>query len=144
MTTTFRRDVTNNLVALGNDFKAAYPTLLLRVYARRPIGFTGDLPAMYVGSHNETLRPTVGVWQRTMEPQLVLVGNPTGEPDEVADEMDTLLDTFLDYLNTRPHAVSSNTVVWPANVRDVELEMDDVTYPAAVITLTAIVGEGRG
>ena len=144
MTTTFRQDTTNNLVALAEDFKAANPTLLLRVYPRRPRGFTGDLPAVYVGSHNETLLPTPGRWMRTMEPQLVLVGNPSGSEDEVADEMDTLVDTFLDYCNARPHAISSNTVAWPAQVRDVELEIDDVVYPAAAVTFTALSAEGRG
>jgi len=144
MASTFRRDVTAGLIALAEDFKTANPTLLLRVYARRPLGFTGDLPAAYVGSHNETFRPYVGVWHRTMEPQLVLVCNPTGETDEIADEVDTLTDEFLDYANSRPHAVSSNSATWPATVRDVELELDNVTYPAVVITFTALGGEGRG
>lgn len=144
MTTTFRADTTNNLVAMATDFQTSYPTLLLRVYPRRPKGFTGDLPAVYVGSHNETLVPSVGRWQRTMEPQLVLVGNPSGSEAEIADEMDTLVDTFLDWCNTRPHAISSNTVAWPAQVRDVELEIDDVVYPAAVVTFTALAAEGRG
>ncbi len=144
MTTSFRRDVTNNLVAMATDFQNAYPLLLLRVHARRPKGFTGDLPAVYVGSHNETLAPTVGRWSRQMEPQLVLVGNSTGAPEEIADEMDTLVDTFLDWANARPHAISSNTVAWPATVRDVELEIDDVVYPAAVVTFTALSAEGRG
>ena len=143
-TTTFRRDVTVRLVALGNDFKSSNPTLLLRVYHRRPLGFTGDLPAMFVGTHNENIRHTGGLRIRTMEPQIVLVGNPTGSEEEVADEMDTLVDTFLDYLTVHPHAISSNTVMSPSQIRDVELEMDNVTYPAAVITLgETIAQEGR-
>jgi hypothetical protein len=143
-TTTFRRDVTVNLVALANDFKNDNPTLLLRVYHRRPLGFTGDLPAIYVGSHNETIRHSAGLRIRTMEPQLVIVGNPTGEPDEIADEMDTLVDSFLDYVTTHPHAISSNTVTGVTTIRDVELEIDEVTYPAAVLTLgETIAQEGR-
>ena len=144
MTTTFRKDVTDQLAAPAEDFRLANPTLLLRVYKRRPTGFTPDLPAVYVGSKNEELAPSVGRWPRTMEPQLVLVGNPTGSPEEMADEMDVLVDTFLDYFNSRPHAISSNTVCWPRNVRDVELQVDEVVYPAAVVTFTALAAEGRG
>jgi hypothetical protein len=143
-TTTFRRDVTTRLVALAEDFKNANPTLLLRVYHRRPTGFTPDLPAMYVGSKNEAIVHTSGLRQRTMEPQLVLVGNPTGAPDEIADEVDTLVDYFLDYITVHPHAISSNTVTQVTTIRDVELEVDDVVYPAAVLTLgDTIALEGR-
>lgn len=142
--TTFRQDVTTRLVALSQDFIAANPTLVYRVYARRPGGFTGDLPCIYVGAHNENIRHTSGLRQRTMEPQLVLVGKPTGSEDEIADEMDTLVDEFLDYLTAHPHAISSNTVMSPSNVRDTELVLDDVTYPAAVITLGETIAlEGR-
>lgn len=143
MSTSFRRDVTLRFLAVTNDFIAANPTLLLRVFARRPMGFTGDLPAAYVGAKNETLAPTRGRWPRSMEPQIVLVGQPTGSEDEIADEMDVLVDAFLDYFNERPHAISSNTVCWPHQVRDVELELDAVTYPATVITFTALSAEGR-
>jgi hypothetical protein len=143
-TTTFRRDVTERLAALAEDFKNANPTLLLRVYKRRPTGFTPDLPAVYVGSKNETITHTSGLRQRTMEPQLVLVGNPTGAPDEIADEVDTLVDYFLDYITVHPHAISSNTVTQVTTIRDVELEVDDVVYPAAELTLgDTIALEGR-
>jgi hypothetical protein len=142
--TTFRKDVTDRLVQLGNDFKSANPTLLLRVYHRRPIGLTGDLPALFIGTHNETIRHTSGLRQRTMEPQLVLLGTPTGSEQEVADEMDTLVDAFLDYLTEHPHAISSNTVTSPTQVRDTELDIDGTVYPTAVITLgETIVLEGR-
>jgi len=143
-TTTFRRDVTNHLVDLATDFQTENPTLLLRVYPRRPQGFTGDLPAVYVGSHNEAITHGQGLRVRVMEPQLVLVGNPAGAPEEIADEMDTLVDTFLDYITLHPHAVSSNTVTSVTQIRDVELELDDVVYPAAVLTLgETIAREGR-
>lgn len=143
-TTTFRRDVTDRLAALAEDFRNENPTLLLRVYKRRPTGFTPDLPAMYIGSRNEAIRHTGGLRIRTMEPQLVLVGNPTGAPDEIADEVDTLVDYFLDYVTVHPHAISSNTVTQVTTIRDVELEVDDVIYPAAVLTLgETIAQEGR-
>jgi len=143
-TTKFRRDVTNNLFALATDFKNENPTLLLKAYKRRPTGFTGDLPCVYVGSHNESIRHDMGLRIRTMEPQLVLVGNPTGSEAEIADEMDTLVDYFLDYVTVHPHAISSNTVTSVTNIRDVELQVDDVVYPAAVLTLgETIAREGR-
>lgn len=143
-TTTFRRDVTAKLVQLATDFKNENPTLLLRIYHRRPTGFTPDLPAMYIGSRNESIRHTSGLRQRTMEPQLVLVGNPTGSPDEIADEVDTLVDYFLDYVTVHPHAISSNTVTQVTTIRDVELEVDDVVYPSVVLTLGETIAlEGR-
>lgn len=143
-TTTFRRDVTERLAALAEDFRNENPTLLLRVYKRRPTGFTPDLPAMYIGSRNEAISHSAGLRVRTMEPQLVLVGNPTGAPDEIADEVDTLVDYFLDYVTLHPHAISSNTVTSVTTIRDVELEVDDVVYPAAVLTLgETIAREGR-
>lgn len=143
-TTTFRRDVRVGLVALGNDFKNANPTLLLKVHHRRPRGFTGDLPALYVGSKNEAVEHRAGIRQRTMEPQLVLVFNPAGSEEEVADEMDTLVDTFLDYVTLHPHAISSNTVTGVTSIRDIELDIDEVPYPAVVFTLgETIAQEGR-
>lgn len=143
-TTTFRRDATNNLAALAADFMNENPTELLRVYKRRPTGFTPDLPAMFVGSKNEAIIHSAGLRQRTMEPQLVLVGNPTGAPDEIADEVDTLVDKFLDYVTLHPHAISSNTVTSVTQIRDVELEVDDVVYPAVVLTLGETIAlEGR-
>ena len=146
-TTTFRRDVTDRLVALAEDFKSANPTLLQRVYARRPSGFTADLPAVYVGSRNETIRHAAGIRTRTMEPQLVIVGTPNlnpGAESEIADEIDTLVDYLLDYITVHPHAISSNTVTQVTNVRDVELEVDTLIYPAAVLTLgETIAQEGR-
>lgn len=142
--TTFRKDVRVKLVTLAEEFKDANPTLLLRVYHRRPLGFTGDLPALFVGSRNETIRHSAGLRQRTMEPQLVLVGTPTGTEEEIADEMDVLLDTFLDYITTHPHAISSNTVTSATQIRDIELEIDNVVYPTVVITLGETVAlEGR-
>lgn len=149
-TTTFRQDATNNLAAMAQDFadSQTHPVtgqaLLLRVYKRRPTGFTPDLPAMYVGSKNENITHRSGLRQRTMEPQLVLVCNPTGQPDEIADEVDTLTDYFLDYVTLHPHAISSNTVTSVTNLRDVELEVDDVIYPAVVFTLGETIAlEGR-
>jgi hypothetical protein len=142
--TTFRQDVTERLVALANDFKAANPTLLLKVYHRRPVGFTGDLPSLFVGAKNEAIRHTSGLRQRTMEPQLVLVGNPSGSEQEVADEMDTLVDEFLDYLTLHPHAISSNTVTGATLIRDTELDVDGTIYPTVVITLGETIAlEGR-
>ncbi len=142
-TTTARRDITTGLVNLGEDFKSANPTLLQRVYPRRPGGFAGDLPALYIGAKNEALRHDSGTRMRVLEPQLVLVGNPLGSLNEMTDEMDTLVDTFIDYLTLHPHAGGSNSNIEPVGVRDVELEMDDVVYPTAVIDCRFEVLEGR-
>lgn len=142
-TTTVRRDLRAGLVNAGADFKNQNPTLLLRVYERRPTGFTPDLPALYVGSLNETIIHTAGIRPRTFDAQAVLVGNPTGSPDEIADEVDTLVDYFLDYLTTHPRAAGSNYVLQPTSVRDVELEVDDVVYPSAVVGIQLLASEGR-
>lgn len=144
---TFRRDVTAGLYALAEEFRLANPTLVQRVYPRRPGGFTGNLPAIYVGARNENVLHDSGLRQRTMEPQLVIVVGATGTPEEIQSEIDELVDEFLDYATARPHAVSSNTVTSgrePWTLRDTELAMDDTIYPAVVITLTGTVSlEGR-
>jgi hypothetical protein len=143
MTTTARRDIRSGLVALGEDFKSANPTLLQRVYPRRPRGFTGDLPALYVGSLNEQVRHDSGLRQRTFLPQIGLVCHPTGSDTEVADEVDTLVDYFMDYVTTHPRAAGSNSLVEITEVRDVELEMDEVVYPTGLVVLNYLVLEGR-
>lgn len=142
-TSTFRRDTTSGLMALGQAFIAANPTLAIRVYPRRPGGFTGDLPCMYVGTRNESILVDSGIWTRTMEPQMVLVGHPTGTPDEVADEMDVLTDAFLSYCTANPHALGANTVMGSRiGVRDFEIEIDNVVYPAVVVTLGDSISAG--
>ena len=128
-TTTFRRDVTEKLAALAADFMNEQPDALLRVYKRRPTGFTPDLPAMYVGSEERGPSRTAKAAPADDAPQLVLVGNPTGAPEEMADGVDTLVDCFLDYITVHPHAVSSNTVTQVTTIRDVGFEVDDVIYP---------------
>lgn len=142
-TTTARRDIRAGLLLLGEDFKSANPTLLYRTYSRRPRGFTGDLPALYVGALNETVTHSSGLRGRTFDPQIGLVCHPTGSDAEVADEVDTLVDAFMDYVTLHPRAAGSNTLVEITSVRDVELEMDEVVYPTGLVTLSYLVAEGR-
>lgn len=143
-TTTVRRDLRDGLVNAGNDFKSINPTLLQRVYPRRPPGFTGDLPAMYVGAMNEpNITHSAGVRSRTFDVQAVLVFNTLGSEEEVSDEQDTLVDYFLDYLTTHPRAAGSNYVLQPTSVRDVEIDIDEVPYPASVVNVQLLSAEGR-
>jgi hypothetical protein len=142
-TTTFRRDARGGLVNAGEEFKSINPTLLQRNYPRRPIGFTGDLPAMYVGSLNETDVHDSGTRSRDIEAQTVLVFKPTGSEDEISDEQDTLVDYWVDFLTTHPRAAGSNYLIEPRTVRDIELEIDEVPYPASVVTVLCRALEGR-
>lgn len=142
-TTSVRRDIRSGLFNAGEEFRAINPTIFLKNYHRRPTGFTGDLPSMYVGSINETLRHDAGTRGRDLEPQTVIVGNPTGSPEEISDEMDTAVDYWLDFLTTHPRAAGSNYLIEPRTVRDVELEIDNVVYPAAVVQLHCVALEGR-
>lgn len=140
---TFRRDVRTGLVAAGDAFKAANPTLLQRAYPRRPPGFTGDLPAMYVGSLNETLAHDSGTRSRDITAQTVLVCQPTGSDDEKADELDTLVDYWVEYLTLNPRAAGTGYLVEPRTVRDIEVTIDEVTYPAAIVEVFCRALEGR-
>lgn len=143
-TTTARRDLRTGLFALGTDFMSANPTLMQRAYKRRPPGFsTGNLPALYIGALNEQVRHDSGLRDRDFEAQIGLVFTPLGSEAEVADDVDTTVDYFLDYVTTHPRAAGSNTVLQVTSVRDVELDMDDVVYPTALVTLAYLVQEGR-
>lgn len=142
-TTTVRQDLRSGLYAAGVAFKAANPTLLLRTYHRRPPGFTGDLPALYIGSLNELIEHDAGTRGRTFDAQVVLVCKPTGSGEEVADEIDTLTDTFLDYLTLNPRAAGAGYLIEPTATRDIEIELDDTVYPSVVISVRCRALEGR-
>ena len=141
--TTFRRDVREGLFSAGEDFRSINPTILLKTVHRRPTGFTGDLPQMYIGSLNETDVHDAGTRSRDIEAQTVIVGNPTGSEEEISDEIDTIVDYWIEYLTLHPRAAGSNYLIEPRTVRDVELEVDNVPYPAAVVTVLCRALEGR-
>jgi hypothetical protein len=142
-TTSVRRDLRSGLVAAGEEFRSINPTLLQRTHHRRPKGFTGDLPAMYVGALNEQIVHDAGTRGRTFDAQAVLVFRSTGSEEEVADDVDTTTDYFLDFLTTHPRAGGSNYLLQPTSTRDIELEIDETPYPAVVVGIQLIALEGR-
>lgn len=142
-TTTVRRDLRNGLYNAGEEFRSINPTLLLKNYHRRPTGFTPDLPAMFINSLNETIEHSAGIRGRTFEAQTILVFNSTGSPEEIADEADTVVDYWVDFLTTHPRAAGSNVLLEPTSVRDLELDTDEVPYPAAVVGVRLRAAEGR-
>lgn len=140
---TFRQDVRAGLVAAGAAFALANPTLLQRTYPRRPAAFTGDLPALYVGSLNEALVHDSGTRSRDLTAQTILVLKPTGSTTEIADEQDTLVDYWVEYLTLNPRAAGTGYLIEPRSVRDIEITIDEVTYPASVVEVFCRALEGR-
>jgi hypothetical protein len=144
MATTFRADTRTGLYGLLTGFQTANPTMLHHTYKRRPGSFP-DKFSGYVGSMNESIVHTgTTIRQRTLAPTIVLVGRLTEPSEEMADDMDELVDAFLDYCSARPHAISNTTITVPTAVEDVELDVEGTYRPAAVFTFgETIAMEGR-
>lgn len=143
MPTTFRADTRDGLYGLLTGFRTANPTLLINVHRRRPGSFTDEATG-YVGSMNETIRHDAGIRARSLAPTIVLVLRQSEPASETADDMDTLVDAFLDYCTARPHAISDGTVTAPTSVEDVELDAEGTFYPAVIVTFgDTLIQEGR-
>jgi hypothetical protein len=143
MTTTFRSDVRGGLYALLTGFQTANPTLLHHVYRRRPGSFP-DKFSGYVGSMPEAVAHDSGTRRRTMAPTVVLVGRMTEPASEMADDLDDLVDLFLDYCTANPRAAGNDTVVAVTAIEDVELDVEGTFRPAVVFTFgDTLIQEGR-
>lgn len=143
MATTFRAATRTGLYGLLTGFQTANPTLLIHTYRRRPGSFT-DESTGYVGSMNESIRHDAGIRARSLAPTIVLVLRQSEPSSETADEMDTLVDAFLDYCSARPHAINNDSVTAPTSVEDVELDAEGTFYPAVIVTFgDTLIQEGR-
>lgn len=137
MAWSFRSDVAAGLYTLLTGFQAAHSGMLDGVHRSRPKNFAGR-PLAYVGSRPEALQHTTGIHRRTLTPSVVIVYAPKDHSEEMADVRDDVVDAFLEYASSRPHAVTGRTLVEPRATEDVELELDGVFYPATVVTFVAV------
>lgn len=137
MAWTFRSDLAAGIYSMLAAFMAANPTMLHSVHRSRPKNLA-DRPLAFLGSRTETLEHSVGIHRRTFAPTVVIVYAPADLSTEMADVRDDVVDAFLEYASSRPHAISSRTLVEPRATEDVELDLDGITYPATVVTFAAV------
>lgn len=137
MAWSFRNDVAAGLYALLAAFQTANAGMLDAVYRSRPRQF-GSRPLAFVGSRNEALQHTTGIHRRTVAPTVVVVYAAKDYSEEMADVRDDVVDAFLEYASSRPHAITARTLVEPRATEDVELELDGVFYPATIVTFVAV------
>lgn len=147
MTTTGRQDVVDGLVAVLEAFQAANPTLLRKVYSRRPGSFDGEKPVAFVGNRDELILHTSGTRQRTFAPTVVIV-DVFGDNEQSAGRMDALVDGLVDTFTANPHAIDG-AVLSQTAVLDIEIEQPkadggSIHYPATTLVFGEIVlMEGR-
>ena len=137
MAWTFRSDAVAGMYTLLSNFSAANVGMLHSVHRSRPKNLA-DRPLAYIGPRPETLEHSVGIHRRTFAFTVVIVYAPKDHSDEMADVRDDVVDAFLEYASSRPHAISNRTLVEPRATEDVELELDGQFYPATVVTFAAV------
>ena len=140
---TFRVDVVAGLVSILESFKAANPTLLLRVFTTTPPNFNTDLPCAFVGPRNERATHDQQIRTRQMVPTIVFVDHIT-DNEETMGRMDRLVDAFADYLTDRPHVVAGT--VWDRwQIIDDQIKVGDGSLlQSATFTLNDLsISEGR-
>ena len=143
MTTTFRNDTVDGIMAVLNAYIAANPTRLIRAYRSKPLNIAaGDLPAAYVDVRNEVIRHAQGVRTRTMSPTVMVVDRATDNV-ETGDRMDPLIDGLVDAFTAAPQLVTGT--VWDQmDIRDIPVEIGEYEFAGVRITLADVtISEGR-
>src|SRR4029077_13283918 len=95
MTTTWRADVSDAIVAILNDQVAATPSLLKKAYPSRPGSF-GELPAAYISARAESLTHDAGTRTRTFDGLSFTIVDSYSDNIQSGDRMDTLVDNLVD------------------------------------------------
>lgn len=137
MSWTFRSDMVAGLYSLLQAFQAANPTMLHGVYRSRPRNMA-NRPLAFIGPRPEALQHTTGIHRRTVSPAVLIVYAPKDLGEEMDDVRDDIVDAFLEYASSRPHAVSNRTLIEPRSAEDVEIAVDGVTYPATAVSFVAV------
>lgn len=143
MTTTFRQDIVDGILAVLNTYIAANPTLLVRAYRSKPINVAaGDLPAAYVDLRNEVIRHDAGIRDRTMSPTVVVVDR-YADAIETGERMDIVVDGLVDAFTAAPQ-LTSGTIWDRMDIRDVPIEIGEYEYAGVRITIPDVsIQEGR-
>lgn len=105
MATTARQDVVTGLLSVLSAYRAANPTLLRKVFPRKPGGFA-ELPAAYVGDLDETILHTSGTRQRTFVGATVVIVDTFSDKEDGPDRLDQLVDGLVDAFTAAPSAIA--------------------------------------
>lgn len=141
MSIQWRSAIRDAAVTTCEAFQAANPTLVDRVYRKRPAAIA-DTRSIFVGTIGEVLRHDSGTRQRTASVEIVVTRH-LADNEETADDLEELADALVDWLSDNPHAFGANTVQEPARDAEVEIAEGTVFVPGIVITCSALIMEGR-
>jgi hypothetical protein len=118
MTTTWRQDAVNAIVAILQDEATANPTLLRKVYSSRPGSF-GETPVAYVGPRSESIAHDSGTRTRTFDGLTVTIVDQTG------DLLDNLVDNLVDRFDLFGNVQRvGSSIIELASVSDVDISVD--------------------
>ena len=120
MVTTFRQDITTQLVVAIDAFVVANPTLLRRSEVARPPSIVGDLPIAFVDGRAESISFDSGIRERVMTPA-VLVVSPLADNIETVQRHDVLVDALVDHFTDYAQIVVNT--VWD------RMRVEDEDYP---------------
>jgi hypothetical protein len=138
-----RQAVVASLKAVLDAYQTANPTLLRRVYPSFPGGFSGELPAAYVGERREDINHTAGLRDRRFRPTVVIVDAYHWDQPTSDDLLDQITDGLVDaytaatYTKVQVDGVDRGIVV-QSGVRETEIEASgpngtNVNYRAVVL-----------
>lgn len=114
---------------------------LLQVHKARPASF-GSLPCLFIGGIRSRITHDMGTRRQDPEVDLYLV-DVVSDNVEAVDRLDALTDSLIDKLTANPHAVSGLTLIEPVRGTTTELDIGGVPYAASVVTVSALLQEGR-
>lgn len=143
MSIQWRSAIRDAAVTTCEAFQAANPTLVDRVYRKRPAAIA-DTRSIFVGTITEAIAMTSGTGQRTATVEIV-VARHLADNEETADDLEELADALISWLMDfdRAHAFGANTVQNPVRSQEVEIAEGTVFVPGIVITCSALIMEGR-
>lgn len=136
LTTTFRTDVCDGLLACLNAVVAANPTLLKRAYRARPSNITPDLPAAFIADRSESGFHDSQLRNRTMSVSVVVVREYSDNMEDAA-AFDALVDILLEAFTAVPQ-LAVGTMWDKYTWADEEYQIGDYLYPAVRFTFQNI------
>lgn len=143
MSTSFRTDIGDGLLAVLDAYQAAHGDELRRTSRARPANITAaDLPAAFIDSRPETVNHASGVRTRAMSPSVVIVRRPTDNLVDMA-AFDRLVDGLMDAFTAVPQ-FAPGTIWSVVTVADEEYEIGEMYFPAVRFSWPSVtIAEGR-
>lgn len=137
----WRGDVRTNSALTCEAFMAANPTLVDRVYRKRPESLV-ETRAIHIGTIGEAIRHDMGTRQRTATVEII-VSRHLSDNEETGDDLEEMADGLIDWLTDHPRAIGANTIIEPIRDAEVEIAEGPMFIPAIAIICSALILEGR-